>query len=74
MWEDPSGYGAELAKSMGMERHELVAALPAATGMVTGRLVEPAEVAALIVHLASPHAASITGADHLIDGGQVKTA
>ncbi|MFI0357130.1 oxidoreductase [Actinomadura sp. 9N407] len=74
MWEDPSGYGAELAKAMGMERHELVAALPGATGMVTGRLVEPAEVAALITHLASPHAASITGADHIIDGGAIKTA
>jgi NAD(P)-dependent dehydrogenase (short-subunit alcohol dehydrogenase family) len=73
MWEDPTGYGAELAKAMGTEHHEFVAGLPAAMGMATGRLVEPAEVAALIIHLASPHAGSITGADHIIDGGAIKT-
>ncbi|GGU08484.1 SDR family oxidoreductase [Actinomadura citrea] len=74
MWEDPNGYGAELAASMGLEREQLVAGLPAAMGMTTGRLVEPAEVGALIAYLASPLASSITGADHLIDGGAVKTA
>ncbi len=74
MWEDPGGYGAELAKASGIEHRELVAGLPAAMGMVTGRLVEPAEVAALITHLASPFAASTTGADHVIDGGAIKTA
>jgi NAD(P)-dependent dehydrogenase (short-subunit alcohol dehydrogenase family) len=41
--------------------------------MTTGRLVESAEVAALVVYLASPHAAGISGADYLIDGGAVKT-
>jgi NAD(P)-dependent dehydrogenase (short-subunit alcohol dehydrogenase family) len=58
---------------MGMEHHEFVAGLPAAMSMATGRLIEPAEVAALIIHLASPHASSITGADHIIDGGAIKT-
>ncbi|WP_405500077.1 SDR family oxidoreductase [Streptomyces niveus] len=43
-------------------------------GMVTGRLVQPKEVAALVAYLASPLAGSTTGADHLIDGGAVKTA
>ncbi|MFB4320185.1 SDR family oxidoreductase [Actinomadura sp. 21ATH] len=74
MWESPDGYGAELAASMGLEREQLVAALPAAMGVTTGRLVEPAEVAALIAYLGSPLAASTTGTDHLIDGGAVKTA
>ena len=32
------------------------------------------EVAQLIAYLASPQAASVTGADFLIDGGLVKTA
>ncbi|MFF5206463.1 SDR family NAD(P)-dependent oxidoreductase [Streptosporangium sp. NPDC000396] len=73
MWEDPAGYGAELARSMGVEHEQLLAQLPAGMGMTTGRFVEPAEVAALVVHLASPHAASINGADHLIDGGSIKT-
>ncbi|MGW5686236.1 SDR family NAD(P)-dependent oxidoreductase [Nonomuraea sp. NPDC003754] len=74
MWEDPNGYGAALATSMSLEREQLVAGLPAAMGMTTGRLVEPAEVGTLIAYLASPLAGSTTGADHIIDGGSVKTA
>ncbi|SDM36555.1 SDR family oxidoreductase [Allokutzneria albata] len=74
MWESPDGYGAQLAASLGLTREQLVAGLPATMGMTTGRLVEPAEVAALIAYLASPLAASTTGTDHVIDGGAVKTA
>jgi putative oxidoreductase len=43
-------------------------------GMTTVRLAEPDEVAKLIVCLTAPQAASITGADFLIDGGLVKAA
>ncbi|WP_028927231.1 SDR family NAD(P)-dependent oxidoreductase [Pseudonocardia acaciae] len=74
MWESPDGYGAQLAASLGLGREQLVAGLPATMGMTTGRLVEPTEVAALIAYLASPLAASTTGADHIIDGGSIKTA
>ncbi|GII94091.1 SDR family oxidoreductase [Sinosporangium siamense] len=74
MWESPDGYGAELAASLGLEREQLVAGLPGAMGMTTGRLVEPEEVAALIAYLASPLAGSTAGADHVIDGGAIKTA
>ncbi|MDL4773709.1 SDR family oxidoreductase [Actinomadura xylanilytica] len=74
MWEASDGYGAELAASMGIDRALLVNGLPAAMGMLTARLVEPDEVAALIAYLASPLAASTTGADHVIDGGAIKTA
>ncbi|MEV0319865.1 SDR family NAD(P)-dependent oxidoreductase [Streptomyces sp. NPDC050658] len=74
MWESETGYGAELAASMGVSRAELLAGLPAAMGMVIDRLVEPDEVAALVTYLASPLAAATNGADHVIDGGSVKTA
>lgn len=74
LWLNPDGYGGQLARQFGMSHEDLLAALPQQTGMVTGRLIEPAEVAALIVQLCSPITASITGADHLIDGGMVKTA
>ncbi|MBO2449203.1 SDR family oxidoreductase [Actinomadura barringtoniae] len=74
MWESSDGYGAGLAASMGMEREQLVAALPATMGMTTGRLIEPDEVATLIAYLASPLAASTNGSDHIIDGGVIKTA
>ncbi|MEV5976349.1 SDR family NAD(P)-dependent oxidoreductase [Streptomyces sp. NPDC052114] len=73
MWESPDGYGAEVAKAMDMSQEELLAHLPATAGMVTGRFVSPAEVAALIAYLGSPLAASTTGADHVIDGNSVKT-
>ncbi|UDM04278.1 SDR family NAD(P)-dependent oxidoreductase [Streptomyces longhuiensis] len=74
MWESPTGYGAELAASMGIPHADLLAGLPSATGMLIGRLIEPAEVAALVTYLTSPLAAATTGTDHLIDGGSVKTA
>jgi NAD(P)-dependent dehydrogenase (short-subunit alcohol dehydrogenase family) len=74
LWESPHGYGAELARSLGLPHAQLLAQLPAGMGVTTGRFVEPAEVAALVGYLASPLSSSITGADHIIDGGAIKTA
>ncbi|MBP2184027.1 oxidoreductase [Amycolatopsis magusensis] len=74
LWESPDGYGAELARSMGVPHADLLSQVPAAMGVTTGRFVEPAEVAALVAYLASPLAGSTTGADHVIDGGAIKTA
>jgi NAD(P)-dependent dehydrogenase (short-subunit alcohol dehydrogenase family) len=73
LWESPTGYGAELAASMGVEQDQLLAQLPAGMGMATGRLIEPAEVAGLVTYLASPHASSVVGADYTIDGNAIKT-
>jgi NAD(P)-dependent dehydrogenase (short-subunit alcohol dehydrogenase family) len=42
-------------------------------GISTGRITEPEEVAELVAFLASPQAGNITGADFVIDGGQIKT-
>ena len=71
--ESPDGFGAELAKSIGVEHEQLLAQLPSSAGMLSGRLVEPLEVATLVTYLASPLAASTTGTDHLIDAGSIKT-
>jgi NAD(P)-dependent dehydrogenase (short-subunit alcohol dehydrogenase family) len=74
IWEAPGGLGAQLAAAANTGHEEFLAQVPAAMGMTTGRFTEPDEVAQLIAYLASPQAASITGADFLIDGGLVKTA
>jgi NAD(P)-dependent dehydrogenase (short-subunit alcohol dehydrogenase family) len=72
MWESPDGYGAALARSMEVTQEQLLAGIPAATGMTIGRLLKPSEVAAAITYLASPLAAGMSGTDLLIDGGSVK--
>jgi NAD(P)-dependent dehydrogenase (short-subunit alcohol dehydrogenase family) len=45
----------------------------AAGQMVTGRFSQPAEVADVVLFLASNRAGNITGADFTIDGGLVPT-
>ncbi|MCT2589269.1 SDR family NAD(P)-dependent oxidoreductase [Streptomyces sp. N2-109] len=73
LFEDPDGYGAQLAASMGIGLEQLLKSLPASMGMITDRLLQPSEVAAQVAFLASPHCASVMGSDVLVDGGAVKT-
>ncbi|WP_129839615.1 oxidoreductase [Streptomyces sp. RFCAC02] len=73
VWEDPAGFGGEVAAGAGMEHAAFLARIPEAFGITTGRVTEPEEVAALITFLLSDVARNITGADHVIDGGTVKT-
>ena len=62
---DESGGGIEAGKQ------RIMASLG---GIPIGRPSTPAEIANLIAFLASDRAATITGADHVIDGGTVPTA
>ncbi len=73
IWEARDGFGAQLAAANGMGLEEFLDALPARLGVTTGRMAHPREVGALIAFLASHYAANITGADHLVEGGMVKT-
>ncbi|MGX4653725.1 SDR family NAD(P)-dependent oxidoreductase [Micromonospora sp. SCSIO 07396] len=72
VWTGPDGIGAAAARAAGITQSELIARLPALTGISTGALTTPAEVADLVVYLAG-RSANISGADLVIDGGLLKT-
>ncbi|GAA2065225.1 SDR family oxidoreductase [Streptomyces albiaxialis] len=73
IWEDPDGFGSKVAAANGAEHEAFLQQIPEAFGITTGRITEAREVAALIVFLLSDVAGNITGADHVIDGGTVKS-
>lgn len=60
-----------LAAQAGTDREGGRQIVMQAPGVPLGRPATPREVANLIAFLASPLAASITGSDHVIDGGMV---
>ncbi|MGW5125335.1 SDR family NAD(P)-dependent oxidoreductase [Streptomyces sp. NPDC004069] len=73
VWTAPDGIGAALAAAQGISHDDLLAGLAAASGIRSGQLVEPEQVASLVAYLASPLAASMTGQEYLVDGGLIKT-
>lgn len=64
LWTNP-----EMAKRAGMSSEDFLAMVPKMAGLATGQMIEPEEIAALVVLLASGRVRSITGADFLIDAG-----
>ncbi|MFJ9627670.1 SDR family NAD(P)-dependent oxidoreductase [Streptomyces sp. NPDC101175] len=71
LWQGADGVAAAVGRSQGVDPREV--ARGAADQSVTGRFTRPSEVADLVVYLAGPHAANITGADFVIDGGLVES-
>ncbi|MCH5676583.1 SDR family NAD(P)-dependent oxidoreductase [Streptomyces gilvus] len=71
LWQGAGGVAATVAESRGVDPREV--ARGAADQSVTGRFTRPAEVAELVLYLAGPAAANITGADFIIDGGLVES-
>ncbi|MFG2953395.1 SDR family NAD(P)-dependent oxidoreductase [Streptomyces sp. NPDC048291] len=69
LWQGAGGVAATVGQSRGVDPREV--ARGAADQSVTGRFTRPSEVADLVVYLAGPRAANITGADFVIDGGLV---
>jgi len=73
-WTDPGGFADVVAAGSGTTAQAaLDQVVPRNMGISSGRITEPHEVAELAIFLASPRAANITGAEFVIDGGQIKT-
>ncbi|WP_433237747.1 SDR family NAD(P)-dependent oxidoreductase [Streptosporangium sp. CA-135522] len=70
VWTDPDGFVGRMAREQGLPHEVFMEQLISASGVTTGRLAAPEEVAQLIAFLASP--VNITGSEHLIDGGMIK--
>ncbi|MFJ9907476.1 SDR family NAD(P)-dependent oxidoreductase [Streptomyces sp. NPDC101152] len=67
LWQGADGVAATVGQSQGVDPQEVAHA--AAGQSATGRFTRPSEVADLVLYLAGPRAANITGADFVIDGG-----
>jgi len=73
-WTDPGGFAEAVAAGSGVSAQTaLDDTVPRNMGISTGRVTEADEVANLVAFLASARAGNITGAEFVIDGGQIKT-
>lgn len=74
LWLGKGGVAETVAQASGVDadtaRKNVVASIG---GFATGRFTAPAEVASLVVFLASERAGNVTGANYVIDGGLIKT-
>jgi len=74
LWLGDDGVAETVGRATGVDadtaRRQIVAAMG---GIPTGRFTTPAEVATLIVVLASELTANVTGANLVVDGGLIKT-
>lgn len=71
LWLGADGVAATVSQATGAKPGDIQS--QAAAQSVTGRFSKPAEIADLILYLASDHAANITGSDFVIDGGLIPT-
>ncbi|PBC66198.1 NAD(P)-dependent dehydrogenase (short-subunit alcohol dehydrogenase family) [Streptomyces sp. TLI_235] len=69
LWQGADGVAATVGQSRGVDPGDVARA--AAAQSATGRFTRPSEVADLVLFLAGPGAANITGADFVVDGGLV---
>jgi NAD(P)-dependent dehydrogenase (short-subunit alcohol dehydrogenase family) len=69
----PGQAADQIAQIFGMDREAVLAQLPQMYHITLGRMIEPEEVANVVLFLASDRASMVTGANYIIDGGVMKT-
>jgi NAD(P)-dependent dehydrogenase (short-subunit alcohol dehydrogenase family) len=69
LWTNPA-----MAKKAGGTPEEFVAMVPKMAGLSTGEMIEPEEIAALVLLLASGKVRGVTGAEYMIDAGMAPPA
>jgi NAD(P)-dependent dehydrogenase (short-subunit alcohol dehydrogenase family) len=74
LWLDQDGVTQTVAKATGVDpetaRNNVLGEIG---GVATGRMTTPEEVATLVVMLASPRTANVTGSNYVTDSGVIKT-
>ena len=74
LWLGQDGVAQTVAKATGVDPETAKKnVLANIGGLATGRMTTPEEVATLVVMLASPRTANVTGSNYIIDGGLIKT-
>ena len=74
LWLGEHGVAETVAAATGVDAATARATIVAGMGGIpSGRFTTPAEVATLVVLLASPRTANVTGANYVVDGGLIKT-
>jgi NAD(P)-dependent dehydrogenase (short-subunit alcohol dehydrogenase family) len=72
-WTDEGGAADILARHTGTDREGVLTTVaPEMMQLTTGRLAEPREIADTVAFLVSPHAASTTGTEMVVDSGMMK--
>jgi NAD(P)-dependent dehydrogenase (short-subunit alcohol dehydrogenase family) len=72
-WTDEGGAADILAGQTGSDREGVLTTVaPEMMQLTTGRLAEPQEIADTVAFLVSPHAASTTGTEVVVDSGMMK--
>ncbi|OLL81908.1 3-oxoacyl-[acyl-carrier protein] reductase [Pseudonocardia sp. Ae168_Ps1] len=74
MMTAPDGYLGRLSTVLGVGHDTLLAAMPEQSGIVTGALVDPSEIARAVLLLAAPSMSSAVGSNWVVDGGTLKAA
>ncbi|KIL45046.1 SDR family NAD(P)-dependent oxidoreductase [Jeotgalibacillus soli] len=73
LWDNPGGFADGLAEQFGMEKEEAIVHFAKNVRQLPlGRMGHPAEVAAVVLFLASDQASFVTGAEYTVNGGSLR--